>query len=507
MYGNENKAPVYCKECWNGDRWSPFSYGEDYDFSRQFFIQLKRLFDIVPRPYIYHSGNMVNSDYSNFSVDNKNVYLAYSVINCEDVMYSEVIEKTKNSLDNYGVQKIESSSYNIDCEGNYNTHYAVKSRNCIDSFFIYDCVNCSDCTLSCNLRNQQYVFKNKKLTKEEYEKAISNLKIETYSGFQKVREIFDEMFKKEAIHRYAFIFASQNATGDYIIHSKNVKKSFDVWDSENVAYSLRVTQSVKDCFDVLGIGRNAELIYESMVASINTYKDFFCFLLIEGCRECEYSLILKNCSNCFGCVGLANAEYCILNKQYEKGEYFKIVEKIKKHMDDLPYVDKKGRIFKYGESLPYDMSPFGYNETNAFDFFPIKKEEALEKGYLWKDKEKTDYQVTIDSLNLPDSIFDVKEDILKEVIACPNKGIQDFQCSNAYRILPNELQFYKQKNLPLPRYCPNCRHYQRLKYRNSMKLYSRKCMKEGCLNEFETSYSPDRPEIVYCEKCYNQEVY
>ena len=30
---------------------------------------------------------------------------------------------------------------------------------------------------------------------------------------------------------------------------------------------------------------------------------------------------------------------------------------------------------------------------------------------------------------------------------------------------------------------------------------------EPCSNEFETSYAPDRPEIVYCEKCYQQEVY
>ncbi|MBU1255355.1 hypothetical protein KKH35_00610, partial [Patescibacteria group bacterium] len=27
-----------------------------------------------------------------------------------------------------------------------------------------------------------------------------------------------------------------------------------------------------------------------------------------------------------------------------------------------------------------------------------------------------------------------------------------------------------------------------------------------CPNEFETSYSPDRKEIVYCEACYNKEV-
>jgi len=30
---------------------------------------------------------------------------------------------------------------------------------------------------------------------------------------------------------------------------------------------------------------------------------------------------------------------------------------------------------------------------------------------------------------------------------------------------------------------------------------------EKCVVEFKTSYSPDRPEIVYCEKCYQQEIY
>jgi len=29
---------------------------------------------------------------------------------------------------------------------------------------------------------------------------------------------------------------------------------------------------------------------------------------------------------------------------------------------------------------------------------------------------------------------------------------------------------------------------------------------QPCPNEFETTYAPGRPEIVYCEKCYQSEV-
>ena len=99
----------------------------------------------------------------------------------------------------------------------------------------------------------------------------------------------------------------------------------------------------------------------------------------------------------------------------------------------------------------------------------------------------------------------MEENIINQVISCPNNGDQMTQCTNAFKIVPAELQFYKQKNLPLPRLCPNFRHYERLKYRNPMRLYKRSCS-NGCGREFQTSYAPDRPEKVYCEQCYQAEV-
>ncbi|MEK7588903.1 MAG: hypothetical protein AAB438_03740, partial [Patescibacteria group bacterium] len=485
MY-SPSSAPVACVDCWNGDKWDPYMNAREYDFSRPFFEQLKELFQINPRFYAYKFGNLVNSEFTNFSKDNKNCYLSYSITDCEDIIYSETIDKSKNSMDSLAVTKIDGCSYNIDCEGNYNTHYAVQSNSCIDSYFIFDCANCNNCCLSSNLRNQQYVFKNQKLSKEEYKKALEDLHLETISGFENTKKEFDNLIINEAIHKYAFIYASQDVTGDYIHNARNVKDSFDVNDVENVRYSNRVI-GVKDCIDNSGVGFGAELIYESMAATANTYKDFFCYLTIQGCRECEYSMILKNCANCFGCVGLTNAKFCIFNKQYEEKEYHEIVAKIKEHMTAMPYVDEKGRVFKYGEFFPYDMSPFGYNETNAHDIFPITKEEVLSIGYPWKDKEKKDYNPTIQSMDLPNNINNVNESIVNEIISCPGNGDVMTQCTTAFKITPAELQFLKLKNLPLPTFCPNCRHYQRLKYRNSMHLYDRGCMKSGCENTFKTT--------------------
>jgi hypothetical protein len=505
MYGEERTKIVYCMDCWNSDNRDPFLQGKEYNFSRNFFDQLKELREESPILYIHHTGTLIRSDYTNYAVDDKDCYLSYSVLDSENILYSEIIDDSKNSLDCYAVQNIENCSYNIDCERNYNTHYALKSRDCIDSHFIYDCINCQNCCLSHNLRNQQYFFKNKKLSKEDYNKAINELNLNTHSGLSESKLFFDEMLNNKVINRFAQIYNSQNSTGDYIGNSKEIFKSFDVQSSENLHYVIRAASGAKDSWDNQGIAKG-ELIYESVATSFVTFKDYFTYICI-GSRECEYSFMCKNCSNCFACIGLKNVQYCIFNKQYSKDEYFNIVEKIKKHMNDFPYTDSKGRIFRYGEFFPYDMSPFGYNETNAHDFFPITKVEARLMGYPWKDVEKKDYNITKKSEDLPDNILNVKEDIINEIISCPNEGNEMFQCTTAYKIIPNELQFYKQKNLPLPRYCPNCRHYQRLKYRNPPRLYKRKCMKEGCQNEFETSYAPERPEIIYCERCYQQEVY
>jgi len=504
MYNDE--APVCCTECWGSDGRNQFEVRLEYDFLKPFFIQFLILIKKAPRLYSYKIGNLINSDFTNYSLDNKNVYLSYSVIECEDTMYSESVDKSKKIFDCLNSIKLENCSYNIDCDGNYNTHYAIKSRNCIDCYFVYDCVNCQNCFLSANLRNKKYYFKNQQLTKEEYEKKIQEVKLGTYSGISLLKNDFDLVIKdKKTIHKFAKINNSINASGDDIGNSRNVKYGFNVQDSEDIKYSWRVLAHNKDGMDLQGV-TSGELIYEAIAVSYYSYKTLFCYIGV-GCRECEYCFYIKNCSNCFGCSGLTNASYCIFNKQYKEEDYFLMLEKIKKHMIDIPYIDSKGRVGRYGEFFPSEMSPFGYNETNAQDFFTLSRGEAISKGYLWKEKEKSNYNILIQSEKLPDDIKKVEDTILSEIIGCPNNGDQQYQCATAYRITPEELQFYKQKNLPLPRYCPNCRHYQRLKYTNSLKLWHRTCMHKGCANEFETSYSPERSEVIYCEKCYQQEVY
>jgi CxxC-x17-CxxC domain-containing protein len=72
-------------------------------------------------------------------------------------------------------------------------------------------------------------------------------------------------------------------------------------------------------------------------------------------------------------------------------------------------------------------------------------------------------------------------------------------------IVKQELDFYRKYNLPIPKRHPDQRHEDRVRLKNPRKLFERKCDK--CGKDIKTTYSPSRPEIVYCEECYNKEIY
>src|SRR6185503_18175591 len=97
-------------------------------------------------------------------------------------------------------------------------------------------------------------------------------------------------------------------------------------------------------------------------------------------------------------------------------------------MMQVPYIDKRGLVYKYGEFFPSELSTFCYNETVAQDYFPMNKKQALDMGYKWRDRVANEYETTIESKDLLDNLDDVKDDITKEVIGCENKDKTSSYC-------------------------------------------------------------------------------
>jgi len=503
IFPQDSPFKVYERDYWWSDNWDPIQYGQDYDFSKPFFEQLKELMFSVPQPS-RTVFSLQNSDYSTGANNLKNCYLVFVATGGEDCMYSSDINQVKASVDVTQADSSESCYGSFQIVKCYKAFYSSHCENCVDVWFSKNLQGCNNCFGCTNLNNKSYYIFNKPYTKEDYIKKIKEFHVGSHSSVENIKKQTFELFSKSIV-RCTFGKHNAGVSGEYIDNSKNVRQSYYVRNAEDCKYVQKLfTPSSKDCYDVSQWGENIELVYEASSCGSDSSRIKFCYRTYFGSHDCEYCMQCTGCSYLFGCVGLQKNQYCIFNKQYTKEEYETLVPRIKKHMDEMPFMDKNGRVYKYGEFFPSELSPFSYNESAAKEFFVLTKDEALKAGYRWKDIETRPYALSIKSNDLPDDIMDTNESVLKETIGCAHGGACDDNCTVAYKITPEELKFYKQMNIPLPRLCHNCRHAERIKERRPIKIWHRKCAK--CDKDIETSYAPDRPEIVYCESCYNAEV-
>jgi len=513
VFPKDSKYKVYCHDCFYSDKWDGQEYAIVYDPSKNFFEQYKELYDKVPRLGIAKQGFQINSEYVNRASNAKNCYLIFASNNNEDCYYGVSYWDSKNCMDCYNARKCERCYECIDCYKCSNLQYSKECNECANSYFLNNCRNCQDCFGCVNLRNKSYCIFNEQYTREEYLVKISEFKIHNRNELIKMANKIQDEFIKYIVPCIVGRH-SVNISGNWIENCKNVKNSFNCDDVEDGKYLFGV-QHAKDVMDYTYWGNGSELIYETSSVGRQCSSVMFSNESWDQLVRAEYCINCFSSSDLFGCVGLRKQQHCMLNKQYSKEEYEALVVRIKKDMLEKPFIDNVERKISYGEFFPSNMLPFAYNETIAQEYFPKTKKEAMASGYRWKELDTKNYVPTVLSDELPVSINLVNDNILNEVIACAHKGDCNHQCTTAFKIVKNELQFYRANNIPLPILCPNCRYYERLAKRQPNKLWYRTCMcsqnnhahKGHCQNEFETSYAPDRPEIVYCEKCYQQEVY
>ncbi|OGN28083.1 MAG: hypothetical protein A3A33_04055 [Candidatus Yanofskybacteria bacterium RIFCSPLOWO2_01_FULL_49_25] len=461
--------PVYCHDCWFGDGWDAKEYAMDYDPGRPFFDQFKELWAKVPKVALMHTRS-VNSEYLNFAGDNKDCYLIIESSNNENCIHCYWIQLCKDSVDLSCSHRTQLSYESDGCYDSYKILYCRNCYDCRDSYFLLDCTNCSDCIGCVNLRSKQYYIFNQPYTKEEYIKRLAEMHLDTYEGVEKLRAEF-ETFAKTQPHKFAERNNVTNSTGTYLANVKNDWQCFHSYEAEDCRYCVHVWRGAKDCMDCDTAGRTAETIYNSMNSGMET-SNHICTSACWSSTFIEYCFYSISSSHCFGCTGLRKKSYCILNKQYDPETYEKIRSQI---IEELKSKDI------YGEFFPPDVSCYGYNESAAQEQFPLTKEQALTQGFKWEDTERGTYG---------------KENG-KDIFACA-------QCTKNFRIIPREFEFYIRLSIPLPRLCPDCRHLRRFTARGPNRLWKRNCAK--CNAEFETNYAPDRPEILYCEECYNREI-
>ncbi|MDP7477299.1 MAG: hypothetical protein QF442_02525 [Candidatus Peribacteraceae bacterium] len=487
MYPPESPFTIYDPSIWWGDSWDPMDYGRDFDFSRPFFEQFRELQLEVPRMALVNK-NCENSDYTNHAADTKNCFMSATTFGCEDIYYGDwIVESSKDLVDCSYMMK--------GCEVCYETYYAHAShrayycefvKRCSDVWFCFDCINCNNCFLSCNLRNKEYCFENEQLTKDDYQKKISELSF-SYSEIETNRERYKSIKRNKAIHPDNYHVNATDSTGDLLFGTENCFNCYDAINCKDCEDCYSIID-VTDSINIYHVGW-AELMYECH-AIANGYNCIVCHFTYDN-KNALYCDSTQNCSDVLGCCGLRQKKYCIFNKQYTKEDYENLAGRIIEHMSSSG---------EWGEFFPLNDSPFAYNQTRAPEFYPLTKEKVLKQGMRWSDYEPPDPNVekVIPAAKLPEKIPDIPDDILNWAIACEVTNVP-------FQIVPKELEFYRTNNLPVPRRHPNQRYDDRIAMRNLWNLHSRKCSK--CQKDIQTTFTPEQPETVYCKECYLKEVY
>lgn len=487
IYRPDAPFPIYNRDYWYSDSWDPFSYGRVVRFDRPFFEQLLELQQQVPRMALLNV-NSENSDYCNMCIGNKDCYCVFGGDYNESVLYGTLCMHNVRCVDcDYG-------NFNELCYDLFNSfrcygsRSVVNSKNCSDCAYISDCIGCRDCILCVNLHKAQYCIENQQFSKDEYFKRKAEIVSSSWSAHSRALTRLRELRLKNVV-KFAHVISCENCTGDFLENSKNCQNCFFCTGSEDVVDSIFAADG-KDSFLCSFFGHGAELCYQCM-SSVGMTRCRFCYFAIES-QEADYCDTVINCKNVFGCIGLRRNQHCILNHQYTKEEYEALVPKIIEHM-------RKGK--EWGEFLPKIFSCFGYNESTAQEFFPLTKENAAAQGFQWHEHEEEHDQVSqiIPATQLPDRTEQVPDDVLNWAIECE-------RTKKPFRITKQELDFYRAHAIPLPRQHGNSRYASRLQlYSNPPRLYNRSCAK--CGKGIETTYAPERPEIVYCEECYLASVY
>lgn len=472
---------VYCEDCFRKDSFDARIYSREYDFSRRFFDQYRDLYLLVPK----HASNAMQNENCRFIISshqNKDCYMSDETDFSRDCYFGYTVQRSKNIVEGLYVHDSEIGMGLVKAEKCYNVFFSQNVFNCTDSAFLLNCRGCQRCLYCCNLRRGEYQIFNKQVSKEDFERAWRSIFTGKRQDLEKAQNVFASFVEGQPFPATIMI-NTEDSTGHYSTNSKDVRDCYFVDNCRDCRYCTDLHFS-KDCYDVNVY--EGELLYEGAQLGPKGYNNLFCYGVwyssdVSYCTDCYYI------KNCFGCAGLKKEEYCILNKPYRKEHYLELREKI---------IEQMQRAGEWGEFFPLDLSPQPYNHSMAHRFFPLNEEQAIARGLSWLNEEET--EVGEVKREFPDDIADLTEEQLKKVFICSKSG-------KRFRFTPQEVEFYRQRSLPLPTMCPQNRIESLWQRLGERKLHSRLCGR--CGKRTHTNYPSEFAGTVYCNECYTNFAY
>jgi hypothetical protein len=491
IYSEKSPYPIYMQKDWWWDGWDPKVYSSNFQDSMNFFESFSKLKKQVPRPHA-NIKNSENCEYTNYMIESKDCYLAFGSSWSEKTLYSSWANHSHSAIDCTACDYVRNAYELVSSNNCESSWFCLHCEDCANIWFSYWLNNCHNCLFCTNLQWKNFHIYNKPVALEEYNILLRKV----FENIKKAEAEYWSFLHKKTTRRLTQNIGCENVIGEYLHNCNRCFHCYQQFGVEDCRYCWGWFPGQKNCMDC--VGSAWELCYYSGLPFQS-----YCVNFSEASAFSKNSYYCDLCmgvSECFWCVWLHSHEHhCIMNKPYSAQEYEQLCGKIIDHMRSTG---------EWWEFFPHELSPFGYNETVAQEYFPMTREEVLSKGWNWYDApEKVFEGYSIQPL--PINQYDEKvvwfemaqkniDSLLSWIILCE-------VTKKPFKIIKQELAFYIENKLPIPTKHPDQRHTERMDMRNPRKLYERQCAE--CQKDIITTYAPERPERVVCEECYRKLVY
>lgn len=521
IFPDDTSFPVYQFQEYSSDSWNPFDYGVDIENDKTLFSQIQDFLRKTPKRGLNIAAwaTMENCDYCNYGFASKDCYMCQVPLMSELCYYSHSPFQSKYNFDCYLNEKCENAYESSYCIESYKIFYSDFVEGGSDCYFCYDIQGSQYCIWCVGISGKQYHIFNEEVTKREYEETLANI-LSSQKNLESFRKKY-ENFKKNFPRKNLRNIWSENSYGNTIRYSKDMTACFGAIWLEKGYYSTIVWLESNNLVSCASGWSGSSYVYQTVWFSASNNSAFNCF---GSGNQCFYNYDCRDSEHCMFSVGLINQKYCIFNKQYSEKEYFRIKETLIKKLE---------KEWIWGEFFQSELSLFPYNDSPANDYYPVEKivyldekknviktevwssngvgtvyilepENFISEAILdlqWKEKIKIKWRTREVEYDIPDKadilkgenipeIQDVSDGIVDTVILCEVSG-------RPYRIISQELDFYKKYKLPLPRRHPEIRFQKRFQKSPKNTLYLRACVE--CKEEVLTAW--DKWDIV-CEVCY-----
>jgi hypothetical protein len=415
VYNEHCPYPVWNKEDWLQHACPPSA---EFDFSSTFFTQIWKLFKQCPIPH---------------TIEKENSYSSHFILNCENCHYSYKAVEIKNSVYCVYSHRSELCADIVHCSDCYSVKYAINSKNCRDSSFIFDCENCEHCLFCWNLRNKKYCIENIEVDPKEFFQLKEHLKLHLRANYLQAINKFKALVAKNAYWKAVEVEDCEDSSGNYLCLNKSCMNCYFLTESTDCANIMRGynTHSSIDCVGI----ENSSLCYLSVLVTDNS-QGIKCCYNVSNCKQLIYSAHCYNCEHCFACCGLVGKQYCIMNTQYKESEYFKLVDRI---TENILQEGINGTFF------PPLFAANTYDDSLASLYFPLSKENQKMNGFNFVNIPDLEKPLFLSQDSIPNDANDATIKLLENIF-------WDELAKKEFKITSEDVNFSKQNNFPLP-YC------------------------------------------------------